>query len=293
MKRTLKCLSLVLCAALLLSLCACGGEQPSETTAATTAGTTAPAAAEPVTIVTEAESYTVTVDQMVEINASVSGGDGSVKLSYTSADESIATVNKYGKIVGVSAGSTQVEIAAPDGTKKTVSVTVEGPLYENELRLALNVLYNDTALGCSNTETGPYIVIHEDGQYTVSFDCTMDLSESSRMMGVTGLNNLTAVFLYDQAVRDGDQKTSAVTACQIRWDSVAVNGQELTLTNSEFKSAIKTSGIFDTNDPLNAWDGSSVAEVTVDTENHILNINVENPINITVTFTIQGLEFAQ
>lgn len=121
----------------------------------------------------------------------------------------------------------------------------------------------------------------------------MHLSESSRNMGVTDLSNLTAIFLYDYEVRKGNQMYSSVTACNIRWDSVVVNGQELTITNNDFKSAIKASGIFDTNDPMNSWDGSSVAEVIVDTENHVLNIDMEKPVTITITFTIQGLTFAE
>lgn len=282
-----KLLTILLCAALLLSLAACGDDSPSNSQPSTE-GTQLPAG---VTITTNAESYTVTVGQMVEIKASVE--DESVTLSYASGNEAIATVNKYGKVVGVKAGTTEVTITASDGTTKVVPITVEGPLYENVLRVALNVLYNDAELGCSNTEYGPYVEIYEDGQYTVTFDCTMHLSESSRLMGVTDLSNLTAIFLYDHEVRTGKQMYSSVMSCDIRWDSISVNGQELTITNSEFKSAMKSTGIFDTNDPFNAWDGSSVAEVTVDTENHVLNINVEDPITVTVTFTVQGLTFAE
>lgn len=276
-----KILAAVVCITVLLGMTACGSAEETQTQ---------PAAASAV-IVTDAENYTVTVEQMVPITAALEGTEGT--LTFASANEAIATVNKYGKVVGVSAGTTQIVITAPDGTAKTVDVTVEEPKFESVLRLALNVLYNDSALGCTNTEYGPYIEIYEDGQYTVTFDATMNLSESSRNMGVTGLDNLTAVFLYDQAVRDGEQKTSSAAACDIRWDSIQVNGQELTITNSEFKSAIKSSGIFDTNDPLNAWDGSAVEEVTVDTENHVLNINVDDPVSITVTFTIHGLTFAE
>lgn len=283
-----KYLSLLLCFVLLLSLAGCASGEVETTEAPTTQETTAAPSA--VVITTDLESYTVTVDQMVPILATT---DVETELTYTSADESIATVNKYGKVVGISAGNTEVTITAADGTIKVVSVTVEGPLYEDVLRVALNVLYNDSILGCTNTEYGPYVEIVEDGTYTVTFDCTMHLSESSRNMGVTGLNNLTAIFLYDHMVRTGAQMTSSVTACEIRWDSVVVNGQELTINNSEFKSAIKATGIFDTNDPLNAWDGSSVDEVIVDAENHVLNIAVDDPVTITITFTIQGLTFAE
>lgn len=282
-------LSLLLCMFLLFSLTACASGENRETESLPTELDTAVETGG-LTITTDAESYTVTVDQMVPILVST---DVETELTYASADESVATVNKYGKVVGISAGTTEVTITAADGTAKTVSITVEAPLYESVLRVALNVLYNDSVLGCTNTEYGPYVEIYEDGTYTVTFDCTMHLSESSRNMGVTGLDNLTAIFLYDQAVRDGDQMASSVTACEIRWDSVVVNGQELTITNSEFKSALKANGIFDTNDPLNSWDGSAVEEVIVDTENHVLNIAVEDPVTITVTFTIRGLTFAE
>ena len=284
-----KTIALVLCLAMALSLAACGntqepaGTQPPETT-------TAPAPAG-VSIVTDAESYTVTVDGMTPITASLEGGEG--ELTYASRDESIPTVNKYGKIIGVKPGNTEVVITAADGTEKVVAVTVEGLKYSNVLRLALNVLYNDTELGCFNTEYGPYVEIYEDGQYTVTFDATMHLSEGTRMMGVDSLKNLTAIFLYDHAVRTGEQMISSVTACDIRWDAVSVNGQPLTVTNSEFKSAIKSTGIFDTNDPFNAWDGSSVAEVVVDTENHVLNIDVADPVTVSITFTVQNLTFAE
>lgn len=282
MNSVLKYIACTLSLALLLALCGCGG-QPAETTADTTAGKTG--------LTTDAESYTVTVGQMVEVKAACS--DAEATLTYAIADEDIATVNKYGKVVGVRPGTTQLTVAASNGEEKTVEILVEGPQYENVLRVALNVLYNDTEKGCYNTEYGPYVEIHEDGQYTVTFDTTMHLSETTRNMGISQLKNLTAIFLYDHEVRVGNQPNSAVTACQIRWDKITVNGQELTLTNSEFKSAVKTSGIFDTNDPFNAWDGSSVAEVLVDTESHVLNIDVADPVSVSITFTIQGLEFAQ
>lgn len=295
-----KLISLLLCMCVLLGLTACVAHTAdpdvlplsSEGNESTETQDTS-VGVEPITVTTDAESYSVTVDDMVPIIVTVNGGNGEVALGFESADESVATVNKYGKIIGVGAGTTTVTVTANGETVATLPVTVEGVVYENVLKVALNVLYNDTELGCANTEYGPYVEVKEDGQYTVSFDCTTDLSESSRKMGVTELKNLTAIFLYDHAVRVGDQKTSSVTACEIRWDSICVNDTELTLNGSDFKSAIKASGIFDTNDPLNAWDGSAVEEVTTDTDAHVLNINVEQPTTISITFTISGLTFAE
>lgn len=162
---------------------------------------------------------------------------------------------------------------------------------EQTLSLALNVLYNDAALGYTGNEVGPAITVTGDGQYTLSFDCAADLSEAGKAIGVQGLNNLTAIYIKDHAVTTGQQTKSQVTACDITWDKVTVNGQELTVTKPGPKSAIKASGVFDTNDPFNAWDGSAVAEAS--SEDHVLNIEVENPQSVSVTFTLTGLTFQE
>lgn len=288
MKKMKKISALLLAAALLLSLCACGpAEQGSEPTTPP-ATTTRPAPVTDTVIVTQAEQYTVeqgkTLDMGVKLQTSAVG----LTMSLRSEDESIATVTKYGKVTGVAPGSTDIVITSSNGVEKTVHVTVEG--YEKVLKLALNVMFNDIALGCYNNETGPVLSVTGDGTYTLQFDCAT-LSEQTRALGVTGLNNLTSVYIKDYGVTTGDLRKSHVTDCEIRWDSVTVDGVELTITNGEFKSALKDTGIFDTNDPVNAWDGSAVAEVTVDTENHVLNFLTENPQVITVTFTLSGLTF--
>jgi riboflavin synthase alpha subunit len=136
--------------------------------------------------------------------------------------------------------------------------------------------------------------VAEDGQYTVTFDCAADLSAGAVSAGVTGLNNLTAIYIKDQAVTDGEQKKSNLASCDIRYDSITVDGVELTLNQSESKSALKSSGIFDTNDPFNSWDGSAVDEVEV--KSHVLNLavdGVENPQSVTVTFTLSNLVFEE
>lgn len=242
-------------------------------------------------ITTDAESYTLVEGQHTTIQASEYGKEHGVYLTYSSADPSVATVNKFGKIVAVAPGTTEITITRSDGHSKTVSVTVEEYVNEQVLRLALNVLFNDSDLGCFNNETGPVIEINEDGQYTVTFDFGTDASDATKNMGVTGLNNLTAIYIKDYDVTAGNLKKSNLTSCMIRWDKIVVDGQELTITNSDFKSAIKASGIFDTNDPFNSWDGSAVEEVTV--SSYVLNILMDNPQSVTVTFTITGLEFAE
>lgn len=205
---------------------------------------------------------------------------------------SLTAMTACGAAPIASAPPADIPTSAP--TEALTSVPSQPPTQapepaEQVLRLALHVLYNDDALGYYMNEIGPVIEVRGDGQYTVTFDCAADLSEDARALGIEGLYNLTAIYIKDYAVTSKTQKTSNVAACDIRWDSVTVNGQELTLTGNDFKSALKSSGVFDTNDPLNSWDGSAVEEVTV--EEHVLNITLPDPQTITVTFTISGLTF--
>lgn len=301
MKTVTKLLAMLLCLSLLLGLCACADPAASGAPESTgPAGTTAaptqssedskPADPEPATdtvITTEAESYTVLEGDTVAINAAFTSSGVGISLSYTSADESIATVSKYGKIKGVSAGTTEITVASSDGVEKTVSVTVEDKVYEQVVNAAIHVMYNDVEKGCYNTEVGAAVAITGDGQYTVTFDCA-NLTEATTVLGVTSLGNLTSIYIKDADVTSGALLKSNVASCDIRWDSIVVDGVELTVTNTEFKTGMRGT-IFDTTDPVNAWEGSCVQEVVWNEADHVVNFAQENPQIITITFTVSNL----
>lgn len=159
----------------------------------------------------------------------------------------------------------------------------------NFIELALNVYYNDSEHNYFENESGESIKVTEEGQYTVSFDCSKDLSENAAKAGVTSLTNLTAVYILDMGSTKGEQ--SPIKACNIKYDSVTVDGTELTVTKTEPKSALKSSGIFDTNDPINAWDGSAVEEVA-NSEEHVANFTtVKDPTTISITFTLSDMDW--
>ncbi len=161
---------------------------------------------------------------------------------------------------------------------------------EQVLRVALNVYYNDQELNYYGNELSDVIEITEEGQYTLTFDCAENLSEDAIEAGVTGLNNLISIYIKDYDVTAGNISSSNVATCDIFYDSIVVDGQELTINQTEAKTGIKASGIFDTNDPVNSYDGSAVDETT--TTDYVLNFTtVEDPQVITVTFTISNLSF--
>lgn len=162
------------------------------------------------------------------------------------------------------------------------------------LNLALNVMWNDADSAYYANEYGASIEVKEDGQYTLVFDCATDLSATASQAGVMGIEKLTAVYIKDHAVTMGQLGASNIVSCDIKYDKVVVDGKELTITQTEPKNAIKSSGIFDTNDPINSWDGSAVEEVVWDQENHVVSVDgVTKPQKIEVTFTLSNLVFAE
>ncbi len=162
---------------------------------------------------------------------------------------------------------------------------------QNYIELALNVYYNDADNSYyANELASTSIFVTEAGQYTLTFDCATDLSDAAKSAGVKALKNLTAIYILDAGVAKGAQ--SPLKAAMIKYDKVVIDGTELTVTQTAPKKAFKSSGIFDTNDPINSWDGCQVEEVDVDTSNHVANFLTSTaPTKVSVTFTLSDLDW--
>jgi len=174
---------------------------------------------------------------------------------------------------------------------KKVTVRVKETETSPEIRLAVNVYYNDNAKKYfSNEVSSQVITVKKNGQYTLDFDCDRDLSQKAKDAGVSELANLTAIYIKDYDVTQGNTNKSPLQSCNIRYDAVKVNDVALKVVKTEKKSALKDSGIFDTNDPVNSWDGSAVDGVDV-TAGAASFINIKNPKKIAITFTLSDLLF--
>ena len=207
----------------------------------------------------------------------------------SSNDAATATTAATTAATEAGAAVSEAGVEATTTTTEATTTTTEAAA---EIKLRLNVLYNDSDSNYYSTEvSADEVTVTENGQYELTFDCATDLTDNAKTAGVRNLQHLTAIFVYDQAVRDGSEAASPLKTADIRWDKVVVDGVELAVTNSDFKSALKSNGIFDTNDPINSWDGSAV-EGMVEAGEHVLDFaDNENPQKITVTFTIDNLEF--
>ena len=179
--------------------------------------------------------------------------------------------------------------APEDGSKTVADEALTTKPEGNYIELALNVYYNDGITGYYANESGSSIYVTREGTYTVSFDCEKDLSNDAINAGVSSLTNLTAIYLLDMGVAKNEQ--SPLSSCNIMYEEMTVDETKLTITQTEPKSAFKSSGIFDTNDPVNAWDGSLVEEVFA-TDDHVANfVGVSDPKKVTLTFTLSDMEW--
>lgn len=243
-------------------------------------------------ITLEQENVDVIVDEYFFLNAAKVPADSDAHLTYRSSNPEVATVSKIGKVVAKAKGTAYIFVSSSDGLTKLVKVNVSEGEAKAEIALALNVYFNDSDANYFSNEYGSDITVSEDGTYKVEFDCSKDLSDNAKNAGVKGLNNLTAIYIKDHSVTKGLAKKSPLVSCNIIYDEVIVDGNSYKVNMDTPKAAMKASGIFDTNDPINSWDGSVIEEVTV--SNHVLNFtNVENPQKVEVTFTISDLVFEE
>ncbi|MCR5154975.1 MAG: glycoside hydrolase family 5 protein [Lachnospiraceae bacterium] len=191
-------------------------------------------------------------------------------------------------------GSTEQSGTEPTTAPTDSSETADTePKYDENkyIELALNVYYNDADTGYYKNEAGSSIKLSDNGTYTLTFDCEKDLSADAKAAGVTSLTNLTAVYILDMGIAKSEK--SSLSAANILYKEILVDGNALTITQKEPKSAFKSSGAFDTNDPINAWDGSLVEEVNAGSD-HVANFtSVTNPKKITITFTLSDMVWGE
>lgn len=238
-------------------------------------------------------SYSIEKDGYFYLKASLKPANTDDYVYYKSSDDSVATVSSIGKVLGCNVGTATITITSSNGITKTVKVEVKETSKKEvatTLSVALNVIYNDKDHSYYSNEVGQPITVTENGQYTIVFDCSADLSSAAKKAEVTTLTNVGAIYLKDYDVITGKLYKSALASCDIQYDKILVDGVAMTITKTEPKAAIKNTGIFDTNDPINAWNGSAVEEVNW-IEKVINFTNVENPKRIEVTFTISNLVF--
>ena len=199
------------------------------------------------------------------------------------------TTGSSGSEAGVSKETASVNVSdTKEGAAIEMDNNYEKPDTDRYIKLSLNVYFNDSNHSYFSNEPGSEaIYVTKEGRYSLTFDCDKDLSDTAKTAGVSELKNLTAVYITDMEYLSGTGK-SPLRSCNIFYDEVYVDSEKLTVTLDKPKAAFKSNGVFDTNDPINSWDGSYVAEV--ESAEHVANFTtVSAPKKITVVFTLSDL----
>lgn len=232
------------------------------------------------------------VGKSTYLETEITPKDTDAYLTYSSTNTDIVTVNAEGKLTGTGVGTAYVIMTASTGLTKSVKVKVSGVSSTGNLEVALNVYYNDSEHEYFGNDYGQPVTITAPGQYTVVFDAETDLSEAAKAAGVSSIVGSGSVYMKDHAVTLLKATKTAAQSCIFHYDKVVIDGVELTISNTADKEAIKASGVLDTGDPMNAWDGSAVAEITA-TTGFVLDYSkvAQNPKRIEVTFTVTELAF--
>ncbi|MBP3637475.1 MAG: cellulase family glycosylhydrolase [Clostridia bacterium] len=234
------------------------------------------------------------VGETADLAVTVAPADHTDSIYFVSSDASVVTVNSLGKLVAVADGVAEVKAVSASGCTQSLTITVgnggaaEAPAQAEAtpLNLGIGVYYNDAAHNYYMNETSPTIAVSGDGTYTLTYDAINDSTKEAKAAGVLSLNGTGAIYIYDV-----DGNTKVLASCDIHYDEILLDGVPLTITEHAPKSALKSSGKLDTNDPINAWDGSITPDVTASPDKVITFVNNPKPRTITITFTLSNWQY--
>lgn len=247
--------------------------------------------AKPVTAINAPASVTLKAGTSLELGVTVTPADTDDAVYYTSSDNRIVTVNGLGKLVGIAEGTAKVTVITATGKKQVIDVKVEAKdaAPKGGVNVAVGAYYNDAEHGYYGNDTSDTVTLMGDGTYTITFDCSKHLSQAAKDAGVTNLTGIGALYLFDVTSKSG-----VLSSCDIHWDEIVIDGVTMTVKEHAPKSALKANGKLDTNDPLNAWDGSYVEGVVENKETYNVEFpNGMQPQVITITFTISNWAYAE
>ncbi len=235
---------------------------------------------------------TVTIPQgsHANLDATMEPENTDATLTYKSTNEEICTVNEFGEVTAHSAGVAYVIIQSSTGVNRSVKIKVSAVASTGEIQVALNAYFSDGVHNYYGNDVGQTTTITGNGQYTVVIDAATDLSDAAKAAGVTSLAGIGSLYIKDYLVTTAAKTKTEVATCDIMYDKIVVDGTELTVTQTAPKTALKA-GVLDTGDPMNAWDGSAVAEVTANSDFSLNIAGIAEPKRIEVTFTISNLVF--
>lgn len=228
-------------------------------------------------------SLTIAIgDEKQTIKATLTPSDSKDKITWTSSDENIATVNSNGQVKAVSPGTCTITATVPKGYSATCQVTVPLP---STIRAKLHLL---ETVSWQSVLSDDFVEIDANGG---SYSLSLTATEAQ-------LKNIGSLYIKDISV--GENEASAFDYAKLTVNSIEVNGKAYTMKNDTFIYDTSLSegsddglsnNVFDFSF-INVWANTHVNDVTVQSSNYLAyfnNVNYQTSNTVTVNFSISDI----
>lgn len=226
------------------------------------------------------DRITVSVgDAGVQLNASLTPADSQDLISWSSDDDTVATVSSSGLVTAVGAGSCKITASVAGGYKAECKVTVPKPTY---IRTKLYMM-NTNDWGTTVSEESADITT-SDQEYTMTLKVTD-----------TQLQNIGSLYLKD--IQATEPEDSPISYATLKVKSITVNGKEYSMNNSVFtyNSSLKSTtgkanNVFDFAF-VNIWAITYIDDVTTESKKAYFNgVSYQGTNTISMTFEVSDVK---
>ena len=226
------------------------------------------------------DRITVSVgDAGVQLNASLTPADSQDLISWSSDDDTVATVSSSGLVTAVGAGSCTITASVAGGYKAECKVTVPKPTY---IRTKLYMM-NTNDWGTTVSEESADITT-ADQEYTMTLKVTD-----------TQLQNIGSLYLKD--IQATEPEDSPISYATLKVKSITVNGKEYSMNNSVFtyNSSLKSTtgkanNVFDFAF-VNIWAITYIEDVTTESKKAYFNgVSYQGTNTISMTFEVSDVK---
>ena len=235
----------------------------------------------------EGEDLTLNVGETKTIAVTVTPANSTDKLTWSSSNAEIATVDSEGKITAVKAGEATVTVTTESGKSASLKVTVLQPASEIVIDFAASGIEGeDLTLNVGETKTIAVTVTPANSTDKLTWS-----SSNAEIATVDAEGKITAVKAGEATVtvttESGKSASLKVTVLQpaseivIDFAASGIEGEDLTLNVGETKTIAVTVTPANSTDKL-SWSSSNTEIATVDAEGKITAIKA-GEATVTVT----------
>ena len=217
------------------------------------------------------------------LTATLTPADSKDKITWTSSDEDVATVNSKGQVSAVSTGTCTITASVPNGYKATCKVTVPRP---TSIRAKMYLLETSSWKSVISDDVAE--ITSAGGEYSVSLKATEEQ-----------LKNIGSLYIRDISV--GEEDASAFDYAKIKVKSFTLNGKTYSMKNDTFTydTSLSKGSEDGLSNPIfnfsfiNVWANTHVNDVTVQNWNYIAyfnNASYQTENTLTINFSVSDIK---